>query len=120
MQTLQDLKKLGVTLSLDDFGSGYSSLRYLSKIPIDKLKIDQVFINDLNKTKDFYIAKAIIDLAHNLNFSVVAEGVETDDQYSKLIKYHCDDVQGFLFSKPKTADEIMQLLINNKGEKNEE
>ena len=119
MQTLQALKKLGVILVLDDFGSGYSSLKHLSQIPIDTLKIDQAFINE-NKAKDFYIAKAIIDLAHNLQFSVTAEGVETDAQYSELIKYHCDDVQGFLFSKPKTADEITQLLLNKIGEENEE
>ncbi|MGB0695851.1 MAG: putative bifunctional diguanylate cyclase/phosphodiesterase [Rhodospirillaceae bacterium] len=101
---LQRLKDLGVTLSIDDFGTGYSSLNYLKTFPIDTLKIDQSFVRDLmSSEKDAAIVSTIISLARNLGFSVVAEGVETEDQARILADMTCERFQGYLYSAPLTA-----------------
>ncbi|WP_244440892.1 EAL domain-containing protein [Neobacillus jeddahensis] len=108
---LHDLKGLGVNISIDDFGTGYSSLSYLKKFPIDYLKIDRSFINDIAKNKDDEnIATTILLMAQNLGLSVIAEGVETNDQLGILRENRCDEAQGFLFSKPLAEDEMKQLL----------
>jgi len=103
-QTIEDLHKLraaGIRISMDDFGTGYSSLAQLKQLPIDVLKIDKSFIDEINQNDSGNaIVKSIIDLAHSLNISVVAEGVETQDQFTFLQKSDCDVVQGYYFSKP--------------------
>jgi diguanylate cyclase (GGDEF)-like protein len=105
MKTLHALKALGVTLSIDDFGTGYSSLSYLKQLSVDKLKIDQSFVSDMLSNADgASIVKAIIQLGHNLDLKVIAEGVETDAQRAFLKESGCDEGQGFLFSKPLPAD----------------
>lgn len=106
---LQQLQDLGVSVSVDDFGTGYSSLLYLSKFPISHLKIDRAFIRELSKNNSL-IVKAIIDLAKNLQLNVIAEGVETSEQEEFLEELSCNEVQGFLYSKPLPPDEIKQLL----------
>lgn len=106
---LQELHNEGIHVSIDDFGTGYSSLSYLSKFPITHLKIDQVFLQDLS-TSNTAIIKTIIDLAKNLSIDVIAEGVETDEQASLLNTLHCDEVQGFLYSRPLPKREIEKLL----------
>lgn len=108
---LNSLQKLGVKVSLDDFGTGYSSLNYLTKMPIDTLKIDKSFIDNicLNE-KDAYIAESIIQLAHQLDIRVVAEGVEQSSQFALLKEHHCDIIQGFIFSKPLMPDELKKLI----------
>ncbi|GEN84739.1 hypothetical protein SLU01_30510 [Sporosarcina luteola] len=106
---LQDLKNAGISVSVDDFGTGYSSFLYLSKFPISHLKIDRAFINELSKNNTM-IVKAIIDLAKNLQLNVIAEGVETEDQEDFLKKLACNEVQGFLYSKPLPQHEIERLL----------
>lgn len=99
--TLKALKELGVSISVDDFGTGYSSLSYLKLFPLDKLKIDQSFICDLSASNsDAVIVRAIIALGHAMGLTVIAEGVETNDHYALLRSWHCDEVQGFLFSRP--------------------
>tara|TARA_R110002110_G_scaffold166602_2_gene367331 strand:+ start:85450 stop:87597 length:2148 start_codon:yes stop_codon:yes gene_type:complete len=101
IQTLHDLKRLGLKLAIDDFGTGYSSLSYLKNFPIDYLKIDKAFIVNLNKDPiDVKIVNAIITMAHALQLEVIAEGVEIQEHFEKLAEQNCDIIQGYLFSKP--------------------
>ena len=102
---LWGMKSLGIQLSLDDFGTGYSSLSNLRRFPIDCLKIDRSFIRDISTDpSDAVLVRAIIDLGHSLGMTIVAEGVETLDQLSFLKFHYCDEAQGYLISKPLTAD----------------
>lgn len=112
--TLKNLNSLGVKLAMDDFGTGYSSMSYLRKYTFDILKIDREFIHELESHKaDQQLVLAIIAMAHNLDMKVVAEGVETEEQYSILKKFDCDVMQGWLFGKPMLADKVFQLLRND-------
>jgi len=105
------LKRLGVSLSIDDFGTGYSSLSYLKSFPIDELKIDRSFIMDLpGTTSDLAIVRTIIDLGHSLGMSVIAEGVETNEQLACMHDLGCDKYQGFLYSKPVPLEQFVALL----------
>ncbi len=111
--TLQKLKSLGVRLSIDDFGTGFSSLNYLQKFPLDTLKIDQSFVRGLqNNSNDETIVKTIISMAHNLNLNVVAEGIETKEQLMFLQEHLCDEGQGFLFTKPLSANELENMIVS--------
>ena len=108
---LKALKALGINIAIDDFGTGYSSLSYLQQFPFDILKIDQCFVRNLTtdpKTKA--ITTAIIQMAHNLNLKLVAEGVETNEELAFLQENNCDEIQGYLFSRPLTAQEFGNLL----------
>ena len=112
---LRELKLLGVRVSIDDFGVGYSSLSYLRRLPIDTLKIDRSFVNDIAEPPHGdggILAQAIISLAHSLNLRVVAEGVETEAQFRFLRAQHCDHVQGYYFGKPLPADDYSMTLRN--------
>lgn len=111
IRALNDLKDFGVNISVDDFGTGFSSLGYLKRLPIDTLKIDKSFINDLTTDPDdAALVMAIITLAHNLRLKVVAEGVETEEQLKLLHLLRCDQIQGYIFSKPVTSDEFGAML----------
>lgn len=106
---LVKIRKMGLELSLDDFGTGFASLRYLKKMPIDKLKIDKVFIDDIVSQKsDLDIVSATIAMAHKLNLTVIAEGVEQTSQLELLKQEGCDVIQGYLFSRPVPADQLFE------------
>jgi diguanylate cyclase (GGDEF)-like protein len=108
---LEALQRLGVRLAIDDFGTGYSSLSYLRQFPLHRLKIDRSFVTDLPHNKDAAaIALAIVQMGHSLGLSVIAEGVETEDQAAYLRSIECDDAQGYLFGKPVSADEFERWL----------
>lgn len=108
---LRGIKALGVKIAIDDFGTGYSSFSYLQQFPFDVLKIDQCFVASIDRnSKNAEITKAIISLAHHLNLMVVAEGVETQEEFSFLQQHNCDEMQGFLFSRPIQASEFENLV----------
>ncbi|MGD8119134.1 putative bifunctional diguanylate cyclase/phosphodiesterase [Vibrio sp. TRT 29B02] len=111
-QTCKKLQDLGVTIAIDDFGVAYSSLNYLKHLPIDVVKIDKSFIDDcVEDVTDHMIVRTIIQMGHNLNKTVIAEGVEVDEQLELLRREKCHQYQGYLFSKPISAAEFNQLLI---------
>ncbi|CAG9607292.1 sensor domain-containing protein [Pseudoneobacillus rhizosphaerae] len=108
---LNELKKLGVKISIDDFGTGYSSLSYLKHLPIDKIKIDKSFVDDIiNHSNQGAIVKTIIDMGHNLNYTVIAEGIETDVQVNFLKKHSCRIGQGYFYSRPLPVEEVSEFF----------
>lgn len=113
---LQKLRTMKINISLDDFGTGYSSLNYLKQLPINTVKIDKTFVDNITvDTSQQTIAKAVIDLSHNMALQVIAEGVETWDQFSFLKFQKCDKVQGYLFSRPLSLEEIENIIEQDKG-----
>jgi len=111
IKKMESLKLLGIRFSVDDFGTGYSSLSYLKKLPISQLKIDRSFVQEIDTNEnDAIIAQTIIGMANNLGISVIAEGVETEEQRSCLESYRCATYQGFLFSKPVPLEEFESLV----------
>jgi EAL domain-containing protein (putative c-di-GMP-specific phosphodiesterase class I) len=100
-QSLREIRAMGVTIAIDDFGTGFSSLSYLAKLPVDTLKIDRSFVNDMTTGEQgLVLVSTIITLAHSLKLNVVAEGVETEEQSRVLKTLSCDEMQGYLFSRP--------------------
>ena len=115
IEKLHELKLMGISVAIDDFGTGYSSLNYLKRFPIDTLKIDKTFVSDVCKDPhDTAIVRAIINLGHALDLTVVAEGVETKEQLQYLSALECDVLQGFLFSKALSAKAFEELLIEQR------
>jgi diguanylate cyclase (GGDEF)-like protein len=109
---LHELRKLGMQISIDDFGTGYSSLGSLNRLPVNTIKIDKSFVKDIPDDSGAEgIVKTIIAMAHNLGMKVLAEGVETEEQRAFLEAHNCDEIQGYLFSPPVTAEDFNQLLI---------
>ena len=103
---------MGIRISLDDFGTGYSSLSYLYKLPINTLKIDRSFLDNVDKDSDkLEVIRTIILLAKNLNMNVIAEGVENEQQKALLLEYYCQYGQGYLFSKPLSSSLVSGALI---------
>jgi EAL domain-containing protein (putative c-di-GMP-specific phosphodiesterase class I) len=113
-KVLHDLESLGVTIALDDFGNGYSSLAYISTLPIHTIKIDRSFINDIrNNPQNVAIVDSIVTLAHKLKMRVIAEGVEVLDQLIHLKTIGCDEVQGYLLSRPVPAEAARKLIAQS-------
>ena len=111
---MRQLTQQGFKFSIDDFGTGYSSLRYLKNLPLTELKIDKSFVDEITKeNRADAIVKTIIDMAHNFKLVVVAEGVESEDQFDILAKYRCDQYQGYLFSKPLPEEAFLDKLRGN-------
>ena len=111
LSILRELKGMGVRIAIDDFGTGFSSLSYLKRFPLDRLKIDQSFVSDLENSRDDQaIALATITLGHSLGLTVIAEGVETEGQLKILRSLGCNDAQGYLFAKPMPVDELETFL----------
>jgi diguanylate cyclase (GGDEF)-like protein len=112
IDSLQAIRAMDVTIAIDDFGTGFSSLSYLSRLPVDSLKIDRSFVNDMTASPDgLALVSTIITLAHSLKLKVVAEGVETQEQQRLLRLLHCDEMQGYLFSKPIPATEFESKFL---------
>jgi len=116
IEKLNEISKLGIRISIDDFGTGYSSLSYLKKLPIDKLKIDKSFIDDIpNDADGEAIVKAIIAMTNSLGLTVIAEGVEEEEQKEFLVKHNCHNIQGYYYSKPIPSNEMLEFMkgMNN-------
>jgi EAL domain-containing protein (putative c-di-GMP-specific phosphodiesterase class I) len=114
IRVLRDLRSLGVRISLDDFGSGYSSLNYVKNLPVDGLKIDKSFIDGLGEDPvNDAIVRLIVDFAHTLGLKVTAEGVENDRQVAILTAMRCDLAQGFYFSKPLSIEAARDLVATD-------
>jgi len=117
VDSLEAMQRLGVQVSIDDFGTGHSSLSYLKRLPADKLKIDRSFVDDLVADPgDAAIVAAVVQLAHDLGLSVIGEGVETDAQLAVLAGFGCDEVQGYLISAPLEAAEFVDWLVRHPSE----
>lgn len=115
VQAMQQLKELGVKLAIDDFGTGYSSLSYLTSFPVDVLKIDQSFVRDISVHPDHAVmVGAIVSLGHSLRLSVIAEGVETEEQFAYLRRCGCDEVQGFLTGRAVPVEHFEQMVAQDR------
>ncbi len=116
LELLQELKAMGVTIALDDFGIGYSSLNKLKKFPIDRLKIDRSFVSEMTTAwEDASVVSAIVRLGHSLNIGVIAEGVETQEQLEFLLTQDCDQFQGYYFTKPVRAEAFVEFVSGHKS-----
>ncbi len=111
--TIIELQKRDIAISLDDFGTGYSSLSYITRFPIDTIKIDRCFVQDITISSDkAAVVSAISNLSHGLNFNVIAEGVETESELEVIGQLRCDEVQGYYYCRPMAADDMSAWLHN--------
>jgi EAL domain-containing protein (putative c-di-GMP-specific phosphodiesterase class I) len=117
---INDLHRIGVGLAIDDFGTGYSSLAYLKQLPVQTLKIDRSFIKDISTdANDEAIAVAIIQLGKSLKLSVIAEGVENEEQAAFLLRHGCNRAQGYLYGRPVTAGQVLEQWGHDNNERRE-
>ena len=107
---IDELHEIGFSVLMDDFGTGYSSMTMLSSMPIDVLKLDKSFVDDIGDNRGEKIIRSIIELSRSLGIHLTAEGVETEQQYEFLKKLQCDDIQGYYFARPMPGDEFEPLL----------
>jgi EAL domain-containing protein (putative c-di-GMP-specific phosphodiesterase class I) len=108
---LEAIRALGMGIAIDDFGTGYSSLNYLARLPVDALKIDRSFIKNMDSSAEHMtIVTSVISLAHSLNLKVIAEGVETKEQWNLLKLLKCNELQGYVFSRPQPAEAVEAMF----------
>ena len=119
LKVLYDIHNLGISIALDDFGTGYSSMSYLTQLPLNVLKIDRSFVNDMETIQGAAIVKAVVALAKGLSLKVVAEGVETKEQLERLKELSCDYVQGFYYSKPLENDVLEKRFLEDFGHRDD-
>jgi EAL domain-containing protein (putative c-di-GMP-specific phosphodiesterase class I) len=110
INTLRELKALGIEVAIDDFGTGFSSLSYIQSLPIDRLKIDRAFIKDLDNGDNGAVAGLVISLGAKLGLKTIAEGVETQEQAKFLKDLGCDEVQGFMYAKPMPENKLLEFI----------
>ncbi|WP_299083431.1 EAL domain-containing protein [uncultured Paraglaciecola sp.] len=115
IEALSELKQFGVKVAVDDFGTGFSSMSYLQKLPLDRLKVDRSFINEITPGKAAFIAETIVTLGNRLGLSTIAEGVEKREQASYMLKLGCDEAQGFLFAKPMPFEQLLEFLASQES-----
>lgn len=113
IEALQELKQFGVKVAIDDFGTGFSSMSYLQQLPLDRLKVDRSFVNEITPGKAAFIAETIVTLGNKLGLSTIAEGVEKREQASYMLKLGCDEAQGYLFAKPMPYEQLLEFLDAN-------
>ena len=118
VKKMNALQSLGIRIAIDDFGTGYSSLTYLNTLPLDVLKIDQSFVRDISNDNNTAIIGTIISMAKHLGLKVIAEGVETEGELEYLTSAGCSMFQGYLFSKPLSADSFTNFYIASQQEQN--
>lgn len=114
VEALQELKAFGVKVAIDDFGTGFSSMSYLQQLPLDRLKVDRSFVDEITPGKSAFIAETIVTLGNKLGLSTIAEGVEKREQASYMLKLGCDEAQGYLFAKPMPYDQLLTFLRESK------
>ncbi|GAC15960.1 bifunctional diguanylate cyclase/phosphodiesterase [Aliiglaciecola lipolytica] len=114
VEALKELKSFGVKIAIDDFGTGFSSMSYLQQLPLDRLKVDRSFINEIKPNKSAFIAETIVTLGNRLGLQTIAEGIEKREQASYMLKLGCDEAQGFLYAKPMAFDDLIVFLEKNK------
>ncbi|WP_339770957.1 EAL domain-containing protein [uncultured Paraglaciecola sp.] len=113
VEALQELKEFGVKVALDDFGTGFSSMSYLQQLPLDRLKVDRAFVNEISPNKSAFIAETIVTLGAKLGLRTIAEGIEKPEQANFLLKLGCDEAQGFMYAKPMPFEDLLIFMSNN-------
>ena len=112
---MDKFREIGASVAIDDFGTGYSSMSYLQSLPIDKIKIDKSFVDNIDDTvRDKEVSMAIVKLSHSLGYKVIAEGIEKKEQEHFLKEHGCDYGQGFYFSRPLSSDELISFIRDTK------
>jgi diguanylate cyclase (GGDEF)-like protein len=119
IEALQELKQFGVKVAIDDFGTGFSSMSYLQQLPLDRLKVDRSFVNEIKPGKAAFITETIVTLGNKLGLSTIAEGVEKREQASYMLKLGCDEAQGFLFAKPMPYEQLLEFLASQHNQSSE-
>jgi diguanylate cyclase (GGDEF)-like protein len=112
IEALKELKRFGVKVAIDDFGTGFSSMSYPQQLPLDRLKVDRSFVNEITPGKSAFIAETIVTLGNKLGLSTIAEGVEKREQASYMLELGCDEAQGYLFAKPMPYEQLLEFLLS--------
>ncbi|GAA0853866.1 bifunctional diguanylate cyclase/phosphodiesterase [Aliiglaciecola litoralis] len=115
IESLRELKAFGIKIAIDDFGTGFSSMSYLQQLPLDRLKVDRSFINEIKPNQSAFIAETIVTLGNRLGLQTIAEGIEKREQASYMLKLGCDEAQGFLYAKPMPYDNLIEFLDEQKS-----